>query len=86
LIELAWRYQARNYPSSLSAEQTSDWKAHCRERLEDNEAPWLSFARYQQAVETIQWSADSEQLKNSLIAYMKEVQDYTANLELSPSD
>lgn len=85
LIELARRYQARNYPSSMSAEQTADWKAHCRERLEDDDAPWLSFARYQQELEAMQWGADSEQLKCCLIAYMKELQDYTADFQHSPS-
>jgi len=33
LVELAWRYQARNFPKSLNAAQQAKWLEHCHERL-----------------------------------------------------
>jgi exodeoxyribonuclease-1 len=37
LSELLWRYRARNFPSSLSAEESATWEAHRVARLLEGE-------------------------------------------------
>lgn len=38
LPELLWRYRARNFPHTLSAEESERWRAFCYRRLTDAEA------------------------------------------------
>lgn len=48
LVDLLWRYRARNWPQSLTAEQQLAWQQFCHERLCGNDnAQWLSLPEYQ---------------------------------------
>jgi exodeoxyribonuclease I len=51
LVELLFRYRARNYPQSLSGEEQQRWQAFCRQRLMDAEwgAP-ITLEQFEQAV------------------------------------
>jgi exodeoxyribonuclease-1 len=35
LPELLWRYRARNFPETLSADEREDWREFCHRRLTD---------------------------------------------------
>lgn len=51
LSELLFRYRARNWPDSLSADEQSDWQQFCAQRLNQPDSPWLSFATFFTALE-----------------------------------
>ena len=46
LDEIVWRYRARNYPESLTADEQALWREHRERRLNDTTAPWLSFDEF----------------------------------------
>ena len=78
LTELAWRYLARNYPEHLDDEQCTRWQEHCHERLNDEHAPWLSFSRFKEAMATVEWNADDNELKKNLADYADLLYQYAA--------
>ena len=43
LSELLWRYRARNFPESLSAEEAERWETHRAARLFDGEGGALTL-------------------------------------------
>ncbi|MFK7993713.1 MAG: exodeoxyribonuclease I [Granulosicoccus sp.] len=83
LIELAWRYQARNYPDSLDAEQRLNWKEHCRTKLNDASAPWLTFEQFDREIAATSWSENESALKQALIDYRDHVYHHTEFTEQS---
>lgn len=48
LPEMLWRYRARNYPASLTAEERSTWIAFCRERLQSPPSGALNTAAFRE--------------------------------------
>ena len=76
LIELAWRYLARNYPEHLDEQQRKQWQEHCHERLNDEQSPWLSFAQFNEAMAAVPWDADDSVLRGYLSAYADSLKQY----------
>ena len=46
LPEMLFRYRARNYPETLSADEQAQWLEHCRARLIDGESGHLNFTDF----------------------------------------
>jgi exodeoxyribonuclease-1 len=59
LPEMLFRYRARNYPETLSADEQAQWLEHCRARLVDGESGHFTFTDFQ---------ADLEQLRGEMAA------------------
>ena len=53
LPEMLWRYRARNYPASLTAEERSAWIAFCRERLHTPPSGALSATAFRERLATL---------------------------------
>ena len=57
LPEMLFRYRARNFPSSLSPQETQDWLAFCRERLQTGQTgsahAFDSFAAKLQSLQAV---------------------------------
>lgn len=83
-VELAWRYQARNFPESLSKEEQQRWREHCHARLSDGSAPWLGFETFKQQMERNEWQESDMQLKDDLEAHLSSVSMH-ASAELTDS-
>ncbi|MFK8080190.1 MAG: exodeoxyribonuclease I [Granulosicoccus sp.] len=80
LVELAWRYQARNFPESLDAEQRQDWYDHCQTKLNDPASPWLTFKEFDDQIAGTTWADNEIELKQSLIDYRNQVFTYTESV------
>jgi exodeoxyribonuclease-1 len=50
---MLFRYRARNYPETLSAEERTRWLEHCRARLVDGESGHFSFTDFQAELEQL---------------------------------
>ncbi len=69
LPEMVWRYRARNWPETLNEEERERWNAHTLARLDQDDAPWLSWERFESAMEAEDWTAEDAGLRESLYAY-----------------
>jgi len=58
LTELLWRYRARNFPQSLSADELARWEAHRGARLFDGEGGALTIEQLFQELDRLAESAD----------------------------
>ncbi|NDP40096.1 MAG: exodeoxyribonuclease I [Rhodoferax sp.] len=58
LLELFWRYRARNFPQSLSAEEQARWEAHRSARLFDGAGGALTIERLFEELDSLAESAD----------------------------
>ena len=58
LLELFWRYRARNFPQSLSAQEQARWEAHRSARLFEGEGGALTIDRLFEELDTLAESAD----------------------------
>jgi len=58
LPEMLFRYRARNYPETLSADEQAQWLEHCRARLVDGESGHLTFTGFHAEIEQLR--ADME--------------------------
>ncbi len=47
---LAQRLRARSFPELLDSESLQDWESHVRERLQAEDAPWLTLRGYRQRI------------------------------------
>ncbi len=76
LPELLFRYRARNFPHTLSAAETEQWRQFCRARLQQPElgAPLL-FAEFEQTVEKV-WPDCTPEQQQLLAAW----RDYARQL------
>lgn len=79
LDEMVWRYQARNYPDSLSAEQRARWLTECEQRLTDESAGWLCFKGFDAAIQSTNWREDEVDLKHSLERYVTALKQKLSN-------
>lgn len=75
-VELAWRYQARNYPESLTADQQHRWREQCHERLSDDSAPWLGFDAFRKELDSDGWQQSHTGLMKELRNYLSSVAAY----------
>ena len=62
LPEMLFRYRARNYPETLSANEQAQWLEHCRSRLVDGESGHFSFTDFHAEIDQLreQMAADDE--------------------------
>ncbi len=81
LSVLAWRYQARHYPEMLDQEQLAQWREYCREKLQNNAAPWLSFEGFEQAMADQVWDAEEYALRDALSAHKDAVQAFSSDVK-----
>ncbi|WPC68917.1 exodeoxyribonuclease I [Rhodoferax ferrireducens] len=58
LPELLWRYRARNFPQSLSADELARWEAHRSARLFDGEGGALTIEQLFEELDHLAESAD----------------------------
>lgn len=83
LDEMLWRYQARNYPESLTPEHRIRWLEQCYDRLTDESAPWLSFNEFETAMNAAQWHENEAQLRESLEKYEASIKHQLQGCSLS---
>ncbi|MFK7854384.1 MAG: exodeoxyribonuclease I [Granulosicoccus sp.] len=79
LDEMLWRYQARNYPESLSAEQSEQWFEHCKDKLSDESAPWLGFAEFERVMTETNWKNTETDVRQSLADYVSSIQQQVSS-------
>lgn len=75
LVEMFFRYRARNYPETLNAEETRRWKAFCKARLNNKENGFLDLASYRQKI------AELKQQEGVDIQLMNALEQYALDLE-----
>ena len=68
LDEMLFRYKARNFPQSLSNEESIRWNEFCADRLNNVDAPWLDLDSFDQLMRDADWSNDAP-LQKALIEY-----------------
>ena len=61
--DLFFRYRARNYPETLTKEETAVWKGTCRARLIDGAEGARTLVRFQQEIEVL---ADNQEVDDRL--------------------
>jgi exodeoxyribonuclease-1 len=70
---MLFRYRARNFPETLNADEQAIWQHSIHERLNNDEAPWLSINQFYEEMKAIDWQADEHKLKQSLLSYADNV-------------
>jgi len=53
LPEMLFRFRARNYPETLSADERAQWLEHCRARLVDGESGHFTFTDFNNEIEQL---------------------------------
>lgn len=71
--EMLFRYRARNFPESLSNSEREDWQVHIKDRLHNDDAPWLSASKFDQIMKEIEWLPTEDALRDSLERYAKKI-------------
>ena len=66
LPEQVFRYRARNWPESLDEPERARWHHQARARLMEEPSPWLTFDRFERAVDETDWLPDQAPLARSL--------------------
>jgi len=73
LPELLFRYRARNYPDSLTAEERERWRTYRRERLlGDTGLGEFTLAQYQQQLETLAAEPSDDARRPALLQALRE--------------
>jgi exodeoxyribonuclease-1 len=75
LSELLWRYRARNFPQSLSAEEAKSWEVQRAARLFDGEGGALTFDALFEALDKLAEDASErdEAILGALYDYASEI-------------
>ena len=78
LPEMLFRYRARNYPETLSADEQAQWLEHCHARLIDGESGHFTFSDFRTEIEQLraQMAVDDSKIK-----LLDEVAAFGAELE-----
>ena len=58
LEELFFRYRARNWPATLSADEQGRWQQHCHDRLHVGAGGGLSLTQFFERIDTLSENAD----------------------------
>lgn len=73
LPELLFRYRARNWPDSLTAQEHANWNAYRHERLTDPEAGGsITLVEFHQRLDEIENSDETTQSQKDLITALRE--------------
>ena len=78
LPEMLFRYRARNYPETLSAEEQVQWLAHCRTRLVDGKSGQFTFTDFYAGIEQLRAQMTMDDPKTRLL---DDVKTFGAELE-----
>ncbi|MDR9436783.1 MAG: exodeoxyribonuclease I [Thiohalophilus sp.] len=78
LPEMLFRYRARNYPESLTADEQAQWLEHCHTRLVEGESGFLSFKDFYAEIEALRKDEEVDAGKAGLL---KEVETFGRELE-----
>ena len=78
LPEMLFRYRARNYPETLTADEQAQWLEHCRARLIEGEAGHLNFNGFYAEIEQLRAEMELDEQKRRLL---KEVATFGRELE-----
>lgn len=80
LPEMLFRYRARNYPETLSADEQSQWLEHCQARLITGESGHLTFKNFFEEIHQLRSEVDSDDNKTTLLddveSFGQELQEY----------
>lgn len=71
LDELLFRYRARNFPDTLSAEERSQWAEHCAHRLHDGAGGALTLQAFFDRIDQLEPEADDrgQDILGALVDY-----------------
>jgi len=72
LPEMLFRYRARNYPETLSADEQAQWLEHCRARLIEGESGHLNFENFYAEIEQLRTEMELDADKNQILKQVKE--------------
>lgn len=73
LTEMLFRYRARNFPASLSADEQLRWQAFCRARVTDKAMQGsLTLAEFYQRVEVLESDASLSKQQHDLLIKLRE--------------
>ncbi len=78
LPEMLFRYRARNYPETLSADEQVQWLEHCRARLVDGESGHFTFTDLYAEIEQLRGEMAVDDQRTRLL---DEVAAFAAELE-----
>jgi len=67
LPEMLFRYRARNYPETLSADEQAQWLEHCHARLVDGESGHFTFKDFYAEIEQLRTEIPADEQKNRLL-------------------
>jgi len=75
LDELVFRWRARNFPATLSAEEAERWQAHCTARLHGGEGGALTLAAFMDRIDQLGETADErgEEILGALYDYAEQI-------------
>jgi exodeoxyribonuclease-1 len=75
LEELLFRYRARNFPHSLSADEQQKWEQHRAARLLDGATKALTVEQFFDRIDTLQESASEtdEEILGALYDYAEQI-------------
>ena len=74
LLEMLFRYRARNFPDSLSGEEQLRWKQHCRRSLMgESQLSSIDLAAFDK--ECDEWQASGDNKKLALLPDLREWRD-----------
>ena len=80
LPEMLFRYRARNYPETLSADEQSQWLEHCQARLIKGEAGYVTFQGFFDEIRDLRDNTDLDdnkvQLLDEVESFGQELQEY----------
>lgn len=75
LPEMLWRYRARNYPHTLSAQELADWRAFCLARLNDDEPARLSLPAFRERLAALAAEKADDDKARFILASLGEYAD-----------
>ncbi len=75
LEELLFRYRARNFPATLSADETTRWLEHCSARLHDGAGGSTTLAQFFERIDELNEDADDrgQEILGALYDYAEQI-------------
>ena len=75
LGELFFRYRARNFASTLNAEEAARWQQHCSERLHQGAGGFTTLSQFFERIDTLNESADErgQEILSALYDYAEQI-------------
>ena len=67
LPEMLFRYRARNYPETLSADEQAQWLEHCRARLVDGESGHFNFTDFHAEIDQLRAQMAMDDQRNTIL-------------------